>query len=109
MRTVSGDHGGAGSLNAWRAYDRSRGTSPIAFIDLVILPAGSSIGLHRHGDDEETYVVLRGCGTMTLGEESFPVRAGDVINNPAYGTHGLVNDGDEDLHLLVFELAPETP
>ncbi|WP_027342107.1 cupin domain-containing protein [Hamadaea tsunoensis] len=106
MRTVHNDHDGVGALYAYRAFDRAASPSGIAFIDLVILPPGSSVGLHRHGDDEETYVILRGSGTMTLDDETFPVTAGDLIANHAYGRHGLVNDGHEDLHLLVFEKAP---
>ncbi|NUT37135.1 MAG: cupin domain-containing protein [Hamadaea sp.] len=109
MRTVVGDHGGVGPLHAYRAFDRSRDPSPVAFIDVVIIPPGTSVGLHQHGDDQETYVILRGRGTMTVDERTFPVAAGDLVRNPAYGRHGLVNDGDEDLHLLVFEVAPAPP
>lgn len=109
MRTVVNDHGGVGPLHAYRAFDRTRDPSPVAFIDLVIIPPGTSVGLHQHADDQETYVILRGGGTMTLDEASFPVAAGDLIRNRAYGRHGLVNDGDEDLHLLVFEVAPAPP
>lgn len=106
MRTVHNDHGGIGSLRVYRAYDRTRHTSGVAFIDLVVLPPGSSIGLHQHGDDHETYVVLRGSGVMTANDAQSRVGPGDLIRNPRYGRHGLHNDGTEDLHLLVFEVAP---
>jgi mannose-6-phosphate isomerase-like protein (cupin superfamily) len=106
MRIVHNDHGGVGSLRAYRAFDRTRHTSGIAFIDLVVLPSGSSIGLHQHGDDQETYVILSGSGVMTLDGSEHRVGPGDLIRNAPYGRHGLVNDGTEDLHLLVFEIAP---
>jgi len=106
MRVVDNDHGGTGALHVYRAYDRMREPSAIAFIDVVAIPPGSSIGLHQHGDDEETYVVMRGKGEMTVDGAVFSVGAGDVIRNRPYGHHGLINCGDEDLQLLVFETAP---
>lgn len=106
MRTVHNDHGGIGSLQAYRAYDRDRHTSTVAFIDLVVLPPGSSIGVHQHGDDHETYVVLRGSGVMTVDDAQSRVGPGDLIRNRRYGRHGLHNDGTEELHLLVFEVTP---
>ncbi len=106
MRQVFNDHGGDGYLHAYRAYDCTRQASGVAFIDLVVVPPGSSIGLHQHGDDVETYIILRGTGSMIIDGETFPVRTGDVVPNHSYGHHGLANDGDEDLHLLVFEISP---
>ncbi|MFF2409959.1 cupin domain-containing protein [Streptomyces sp. NPDC058092] len=95
-----------GSLLAHRVYDRETAPAGVGFVDVVILPAGASIGVHRHGDDEESYIILRGSGLMHLDDAEFRVDAGDVIPNRPHGTHGLVNDGDEDLHLLVFEISP---
>ncbi|GAB3079001.1 cupin domain-containing protein [Micromonospora schwarzwaldensis] len=106
MRTVVADHGGVGELRAHRAYDRSTAVAGVAFIDLVVVPPGSSIGLHRHGDDQETYVLLRGEATMHRGGEEFRVRAGDVVVNPPHTVHGLLNDSPADVHLLVYEIAP---
>ncbi|NYI04209.1 cupin domain-containing protein [Allostreptomyces psammosilenae] len=103
------DHGGRGTLHAHRAYRRPAGApgTEMAFVDLAVLPPGSSIGVHRHGDDEETYLVLRGSGLMHLDGEEFRVRAGDVVVNRPYGVHGLVNDSaSDDLHLLVLDVAP---
>ncbi|MGY9066494.1 cupin domain-containing protein [Streptomyces sp. CAS3] len=106
LREVTGDHGGTGTIRAHRAYPGAGARAPIAFIDLVVLPPGTSIGRHRHADDEETYVILSGRGRMTLDGEEFTVRAGDLIPNRPYGEHGLANDGDEDITLLVFEVGP---
>ncbi|MDX5573760.1 cupin domain-containing protein [Streptomyces griseus] len=104
------DHGGTGALLAHRAYSREEASADtpagVAFIDVVILPPGVSIGLHTHGDDAETYIILRGAGLMHRDGGEFRVETGDVVHNRPYGTHGLVNDGEEELHLLVFEIAP---
>ncbi|MFF4579739.1 cupin domain-containing protein [Streptomyces sp. NPDC001389] len=106
LREVTGDHGGNGTILAHRAYRREEAPAPIAFVDLVVLPPHTSIGSHRHADDQETYVILSGRGRMTLDGVEFDVREGDVIPNRPYGEHGLANDGDTELKLLVFEVGP---
>ncbi|WP_327687151.1 cupin domain-containing protein [Streptomyces sp. NBC_00467] len=106
LREVTSDHGGVGTILAHRIYGREDAPAAIAFIDLVVLPPHTSIGLHRHADDRETYVILSGRGRMTLDGKEFEVRDGDVIPNRPYGEHGLANDSDSDLRLLVFEIGP---
>ncbi|MER6327417.1 cupin domain-containing protein [Streptomyces coelicoflavus] len=97
------DHGGLGTILAHRVYARRSGRRGAEFVDLAVLPPGTSIGRHRHGADRETYVVLDGSGLMFRDGEDFRVGAGDVIANRPFGEHGLVNDGPGDLRLLVFE------
>ncbi|WP_225834523.1 cupin domain-containing protein [Streptomyces sp. NK08204] len=97
------DHGGVGTILAHRLFARRPGSPGADFIDLAVLPPGTSIGRHRHGADRETYVVLDGSGLMYRDGEEFPVGPGDVVVNAAHGEHGLLNDGERDLRLLVFE------
>ncbi|MEV0194064.1 cupin domain-containing protein [Kitasatospora purpeofusca] len=106
LRGLTADHGGLGTILAHRAYSADTAPGPIAFIDLVVLPPGTSIGVHRHTDNEETYVILAGRGLMTLDGQQFAVRPGDVVPNLPYGQHGLANISDNDLQLLVFEVGP---
>ena len=77
---------------------------PWHFVDYAVLPPGSSIGLHEHGDDEELYFILEGEGMMTVDEECRRVRKGDLILNRPGGTHGLKNDSDQALSILVVEV-----
>ncbi|WP_225828539.1 cupin domain-containing protein [Streptomyces naphthomycinicus] len=97
------DHGGLGTILAHRVFARRPGSPGADFIDLAVLPPGTSIGRHRHGTDRETYVVLDGTGLMYRDGVEFRVAAGDVVVNTPHGEHGLLNDGDQDLRLLVFE------
>lgn len=100
------DHGGLGTILAHRVFAREAGAPGAEFIDLAVLPPGTSIGRHRHGADRETYVVLSGSGLMFRDGAEFRVATGDVVVNRPYGEHGLLNDSDAtDLHLLVFEEA----
>ncbi|MFH9660891.1 cupin domain-containing protein [Streptomyces sp. NPDC017248] len=97
------DHGGVGTILAHRLFAAGSGSRGARFIDLAVLPPGTSIGRHRHGADRETYVVLDGGGLMYRDGEEFPVGPGDVVVNAPHGEHGLRNDGERDLRLLVFE------
>ncbi|MFI1682908.1 cupin domain-containing protein [Streptomyces sp. NPDC020607] len=101
------DHGGLGTILAHRVFARAEGAAGADFIDLAVLPPGTSIGRHRHGADRETYVVLAGSGLMFRDGAEFRVGTGDVVVNRPYGEHGLYNDSEDatDLHLLVFEEA----
>lgn len=97
------DHDGIGTILAHRIFARDGRNPGASFIDLAVLPPGTSIGRHRHGNDHETYVVLSGSGVMYRDGTEFRVSAGDVVVNQPYGEHGLFNDSDTDLSLLVFE------
>lgn len=45
----------------------------------AIVPAGSSTLRHRHRHSEEIYHVTAGHGTMTLGDDAFPIAPGDSV------------------------------
>lgn len=92
---MRGDRAGIGAAN---------------FVDLTVMPPGTSIGVHTHGPaDEEIYVVVSGSGRMRLEGEEFAVGPGDVVVNGRRGTHGLVNTGAEDLRLVVVEVPAGPP
>jgi uncharacterized cupin superfamily protein len=73
----------------------------LKFIHDDVLAPGVSIGVHTHTDDEETYYILEGEGTMTLDNETFAVRAGDIAAVFPGGRHGLANTSDADLRIIV--------
>jgi mannose-6-phosphate isomerase-like protein (cupin superfamily) len=98
-------HGGAGEILFHRPFPGEAFDGPVNFVDYAVLPPGSSIGVHAHGEDEELYLVLEGRGTMHLDGREIPVREGSLIVNRAGGTHGLRNDGDTPLRLFVVEVA----
>jgi len=98
-------HEGDGTIRFARASTGVPG-SVCTYVDLCIVPPGSSIGLHTHAaDDEELYIVIDGRGQMTVDGRTFPVGAGDVIPNRPGGTHGLANVGPGDLRIVVVDLA----
>jgi mannose-6-phosphate isomerase-like protein (cupin superfamily) len=98
-------HGGEGRIGFHRVFEASDFQGPWNFVDYAVLPPGASIGTHRHGRNEELYLVLEGEGTMHLDGQSFPVRAGHVVLNRPGGEHGLVNTSPAPLRLFVVEVA----
>jgi oxalate decarboxylase/phosphoglucose isomerase-like protein (cupin superfamily) len=97
-------HGGEGEIGVARLFRRTEFRAPISFVDYAVLPPGTSIGEHRHGENEEIYLVLDGEGEMTLDESRFPVGPGAVVLNRAGGLHGLRNTGAVDLKIFVVEV-----
>jgi mannose-6-phosphate isomerase-like protein (cupin superfamily) len=99
-------HGGDGEIRFARVAAADAFAGGAHFVDYAELPPGTSIGRHRHADDEEElYLVLDGTGTMWRDGEQFGVTAGDLIRNRPGGEHGLCNTGTQPLRLFVIELA----
>jgi len=96
-------HGGEGTIKIANIIEKF--ATPMQFFHYTTLPPGTSIGLHKHGNDEEFYVVLSGEGEMEVDGEKQNVTAGAVIMNKPFGTHGLRNtSATDDLNILVFEV-----
>lgn len=96
-------HDGVGVLKNITLFSKEDFQSPLRFLNYTILPPGTTIGVHPHGNDEEIYIILEGNGQMTLDGDSFPVQAGSVILNRPFGEHGLDNTSDTVMKILVFE------
>lgn len=62
--------------------------------------SGATTLLHRHHHSEEIYYFLTGEAIMVRGDESFPVRPGDVVCIAPGTRHQLRNIGIEPLRLL---------
>lgn len=96
-------HQGTGDLDFTEVLGRKEipEACHLGFIHDDILPPGVSIGLHRHEKDEEYYYIISGRGVMTLDDKQFEVKAGDITAIFPGGTHGLLNNGTEDLRIIV--------
>jgi mannose-6-phosphate isomerase-like protein (cupin superfamily) len=64
------------------------------------LKPGMSTAPHYHPKTEEIYFVLRGSGSMRIGDETREVSVGDAIAIPPGEIHQLTNTGHTDLHIL---------
>ncbi|HLW91185.1 MAG TPA: cupin domain-containing protein [Roseiarcus sp.] len=73
---------------------------------LHVVPAGKrAFPRHAHHVNEEMFFVLTGEGTYRVGDETYPIREGDVIGAPAGDAstaHQIVNTSDGELRYLGF-------
>jgi uncharacterized cupin superfamily protein len=73
---------------------------------LHIVAAGQkAFPRHAHHANEELFYVVSGEGSYRLGDETYPVRAGDVIAAPAGDVstaHQIVNTSAGELSYLAF-------
>ncbi len=69
----------------------------------VVPPGKRSCPFHSHRGEEELFFIVRGKGLLRYGNETRPIRAGDVICCPTGGpetAHQIVNDSDAELAYL---------
>ena len=69
------------------------------------IPSGSSIGYHAHEENAEIMYILSGEGVVTEDGVERIVKAGQSTYCEKGHSHGLVNNGKEELHF--FAVVPE--
>jgi uncharacterized cupin superfamily protein len=67
----------------------------------VVPPGKKAFPFHRHHVMDELFFIVSGEGQYRWGNETFPVKASDLVSAPA-GTeaHQLINTGKTDLRYL---------
>ncbi|HTJ80116.1 MAG TPA: cupin domain-containing protein [Polyangiaceae bacterium] len=81
--------------------------------NLTVVPPGKrAFPRHAHRVNEEMFFVVSGTGEVRIGDETFPIREGDVIANPPGGAesaHQIINTGTIELRYLAVstKLSPE--
>lgn len=75
--------------------------SPHLFYDTYCLRPGQAQKVHAHEGSDKVYYVLRGTGRFTVGGEERDLGAGDAVIARAGDPHGVSNETQEDLVLLV--------
>ena len=96
METTYLAHGGA---IAQMILDQ-RTLKEIGFLAIATLAPGKLIEAHVD-PMEEIYFVVSGSGEMGVDDESQQVGPGDATWIPTGSSHYLLNNGDEDLVILV--------
>ncbi len=70
------------------------------FAKLILAP-GSSIGFHRHENEEEIFVIIRGEAEVTDDDKGiFLLNAGDTIHTGDGAGHAVKSVGSEPLEML---------
>ena len=75
--------------------------SPHLFYDAYCLLPGQAQKVHAHEGSDKVYYVLRGTGRFTVGDEERELPQGHAVIAPAGEPHGVRNETQENLVLLV--------
>ncbi len=107
LKPADNAHGGKGTILFRRMWNKESFKTNWEFVDHCVLPSGTSIGYHQHNMIEEVYYLVSGSGRMTVNDVTWDVRPGDAIPCTLHDSHGLYNNGSEDIVLIVFSAAVE--
>lgn len=71
------------------------------FARITVKPEGTN-RVQTHKDIEQVYIILRGGGTVQVGDEKAEVKAGDAIFLPRGIGHGFFNTTDKIAVILML-------
>lgn len=78
------------------------GLTGFGFHIIEVQPGHESTEFHKHYYEDECVYILEGEAQAQIGEETFPVKAGDFLGYRAGGeAHTLSNTGDSALKCIV--------
>lgn len=70
-------------------------------VGLNCLEAGQTQTVHAHEGADKFYFVVEGTGKFLVGDNEETVSAGMLVVAPAGVPHGVTNNGDERLSVLI--------
>jgi quercetin dioxygenase-like cupin family protein len=88
-------------VNAEKFYKTTLFQSEALLLGLNCLEPGQVQKPHDHTDQDKFYYVVEGNGRFQLGNDQITASAGEVVLAPAGVVHGVTNEGNGRLTLLV--------
>nr|WP_199042452.1 cupin domain-containing protein [Dyella sp. ASV24] len=87
------------------------GAQKLGYNITAVPPGKRGFPLHNHRFNEEMFFILEGSGEVRIGDQRYPIRAGDVIACPPGGpekAHQIINTGTTEMRYLAVS-TKETP
>jgi uncharacterized cupin superfamily protein len=81
------------------------GASKLGCMLHIVAAGEKAFPRHAHHVNEEMFYIVSGEGSYRLGEETYPVKAGDLLSAPAGDAstaHQILNTGVGELRYLAF-------
>ena len=97
IKTVNQNTG----INTDKYFKNTLFRSDALLVGLNCLEPGQTQAAHSHPDQDKFYYVVEGEGHFLLGDERERAVAGDVIWAPAGLRHGVENQGNKRLTILM--------
>lgn len=88
------------------------GAQKLGYNITAVPPGKRAFPFHNHRVNEEMFFVLEGSGEVRIGENTYPIRQGDIVACPPGGketAHQIINTGSVELKYLAVstKISPE--
>lgn len=100
--TAKNKAGGKGEIYITHLLTQKEMVGQCGMFAKVVVPPGSSLGVHPHNDNTETYHILQGKALYTDNNKNYEVKPGDTTFCADGDSHGIENIGDEDLIFIAL-------
>lgn len=96
--------GGRGTVAIKHLFKQDELNGKARLLAEITIPAGGSIGFHRHDQEEEIYYIISGQGKVLDQDETKAVGPGDAILTAGGKGHAVENTGVEPLVMMAVIL-----
>jgi mannose-6-phosphate isomerase-like protein (cupin superfamily) len=105
LQPVPQMNGGQGTAMYRRALSSGPFSTLWSYVDHFLLKPGASAGPVAQADISEIYYVISGAGTVTVNNETAPIKAGDGIPVDMGQTRSFTQTGSEPLEMFSVGVA----
>jgi mannose-6-phosphate isomerase-like protein (cupin superfamily) len=93
---------GIGNVSVQHLFKKDEITARTRMCARLTLPPGVSIGMHKHENEDELFIITRGTGLIDDGKTRTPVQAGDATLTGKGEAHAVINNGNEPMEIIAI-------